>query len=202
MINNRAQPPGRLATQGFSLIELMVALVIVAILAVIAGPNFSDAIKRNRVESLAREVASALNLARSEAASRGRTVILCRSVTGSSCSGTTNATEGWLIFEDTDNSGDLDAGGSEPILRVHDELTNTRLRVYTGPSGAGNTSTVSFDRHGFSNAQVTFEVCEDTLNTTFARALVMENSGRIARSRVNGGSGLHRDVTGNDLTCP
>lgn len=189
-------------TAGFTLLELMVSLVMLAILAMVAAPSFTDTMKRNRVESTIREVSGALNQARTAAASRGLPVIFCRSTNAAAntrtCSGSTGATEGWIIFEDSDKDGTLDAG--EPILRVHNSLTTTRLDV-ANSSGTSQTQ-VTFNRSGFSNQRLTFEVCESSRDTQFARALVMENTGRLAHSRINTGTGIFKDVGGNDLTCP
>lgn len=64
--------------QGFTLIELMVTLIVLAIAIGIAIPNFSTWIKNNRIDSATRSLTSAFQLARSEAVSR-QTVITVNS---------------------------------------------------------------------------------------------------------------------------
>ena len=67
--------------QGFSALELMAVLILVAIFAALALPSFDGTLKRYRVDAAASSVASALQFARSEAIRTGTAV----SVAGGSC---------------------------------------------------------------------------------------------------------------------
>lgn len=63
-----------LASRGFSLIELMVVVAVLAILATIAAPNMADLIDRQRVVGAAEDIRGLLSLGRSEAIKQSTTV--------------------------------------------------------------------------------------------------------------------------------
>lgn len=66
---NRGAGP---ATRGFSLVEIVLVIAILALVAAIAVPRYSNSIMRYRAESAARRVAQDLALAQAHAANAGR----------------------------------------------------------------------------------------------------------------------------------
>ncbi|AHL74291.1 general secretion pathway protein GspH [Stutzerimonas stutzeri] len=81
--------------QGFTLIELLITLVLLAIAANIALPAFDGLIARSRQQTLMEQVESILNNARAEAVLRRRTIEICGSSNGQTCSA--NWVSGWLV---------------------------------------------------------------------------------------------------------
>lgn len=67
----------RAHNKGFTLIEMMVTVAIMAIVATIAAPSFVDMIRNNRVTTAANDVLSAMQLARSEAIRQRRPITVC-----------------------------------------------------------------------------------------------------------------------------
>jgi type IV fimbrial biogenesis protein FimT len=107
------------SNDGFSLVELMIVIAIVAILLVIALPSFRDTFNRNRITTESNDLVTAFTLARSEAITRTVPVSVCPSSTGTSCIGTGAAADwgrGWIVFVDQGVAGTVD--GSDSVIRL------------------------------------------------------------------------------------
>ena len=85
---------------GFSLIELMIVLVVIAATLSVGSPLFQDLLHSNRLRAETARFLGAINLARSEAIRRNYPVSICASemsVTGeATCSG--KYVDGWIVF--------------------------------------------------------------------------------------------------------
>ena len=90
---------------GFTAIEMMAVVVIVAILAALTAPSMRDMIVRNRISTISADLYNDLATARSTAIQRGVRIGICASVTPyTACSGTNWAT-GWIMYTDPDTHG-------------------------------------------------------------------------------------------------
>jgi type IV fimbrial biogenesis protein FimT len=87
--------------RGFTLIELMVGVGIVAILMAVAVPTFSASRLNNQLRASANGLVASANLARSEAIKRSSNVRMCVSSNGTSC-GSGNWRQGWIITSGTE----------------------------------------------------------------------------------------------------
>lgn len=74
---------------GFSLIELLVVVAVVAVTVTVAVPSFSESFARRRVEGVANELSADLQYARAQAVGNNARVSLVTSASGYSISGTT-----------------------------------------------------------------------------------------------------------------
>ncbi|MGB5339922.1 MAG: GspH/FimT family pseudopilin [Gammaproteobacteria bacterium] len=172
--------------RGFTLIELMVTLAVVAIVAALGVPSFQNHLKDNRRIAQVNEIVSAMNLARSEATKGNGTVAFCPSADEATCSGG-NYDTGWIVFINSDGDTPPAVDGGERILRTHagSPVAGTSLRATAG-AAAG----INFLASGRPATFGDVTYCDDR-GAGHARTVVLNLVGVIRASGVHGdGSGL------------
>ena len=119
-------------SMGFTLLELMVVLSIIAILTMMAVPSFKQMIQSTTISSAVNTFLADMRYARSESIRRGGGVVMCRSdapeATNPECGsksgpGDNGWVRGWIIFYDQDGTGDRTVTSTDPVLRVQAALT-------------------------------------------------------------------------------
>lgn len=182
----------QIAKNGFTLIELMVVVAIVAILAGIAAPSFRDMIRNNRLATATNDLIGELALARSEAARQGKRITLCTSANASassaSCSAGATWQQGRIVFVDESDSGTAGTrDNGEAVLRANStEATNITITA----SGFGTLNFIQFRPNGAISSGTTgnFLICDDRAGA-FGRNIRIEPTGRV-------------QLTSTTATCP
>ena len=188
---------------GYTLLEMLIALAIIALLATMMGPNMIGVVERNRKASALSDTFGMLGMARSEAVNQQTTVALCPTTDQASCSGS-DWEYGWLLFVD-DGAGaggtaaDGDINGTETLLRIGQASTGAvtiRTRNFTD-AGA-----ISFDLDGLAVERGTIVICDDN-GPSQASAVVLNFSGQPRLAGDDDSNGTLNDDNDDEIaSCP
>ncbi|MBT8145032.1 MAG: GspH/FimT family pseudopilin, partial [Gammaproteobacteria bacterium] len=107
-------------SRGFTLLELLFAIAVVAIVLSLGIPSFQSSVRNSKLTASVNDMVASMQVARSEAIKRRAPVVICTS------NGATNEADancdaaawenGWLVFADDNNNGSRDA--DEILLRL------------------------------------------------------------------------------------
>lgn len=184
---------------GFTLVELIMAMAIAAIVLSLAVPSFQTYVNKNRKTTSVNDLVTALSLARSTAITRRERVTVCKSSDGATCNtgtGSGDWSQGWMMFTNPNNGNTiLNSGGA--LLRVHGALPGNIS--FSGNNNVVNR--VSFSPQGLargSNGTITY--C-DTHGANGAVALVISIGGQVRRALDENDDNIV-DVLGVNVSCP
>lgn len=161
--------------RGFTLIEAISVIAIVAILFAIGVPSYRSVRASARVSTEVNGLLGDLQYARSEALKQGLTVTACVSVSGASCSNSTLWQRGWIVFSDENGNGTVDS--NETVLRVQRAFTEGDT------VNAGTLKAITFNRDGFAlnlpNTGALLIVRDSSTNKSVTRCLAIAVSGMM-----------------------
>ena len=172
------------APPGFTLVELMVTIAIVAILTAIALPSFSTSIRNSRLASTTNEFIAAVNLARSEAVKSNRTAQVCASADGATCG--TNWSQGWIVWADANGNGSPQADE----IRRHQQALNG-MTVAASSTGAftftarGECSSCSGGAFGSGSTDIELRATPCSAGQPHVRSLRILATGAVSFTKGN-----------------
>jgi type IV fimbrial biogenesis protein FimT len=164
---------------GYTLVELMIVLTIVAILLGLGVPSYRYITDSNRLSAEVNGLLGDLQFARSEAIKEGATVTVCPANAGlTACqAGAVRWDQGWIVTS---------AAVTPAVMRIQRPFPTTKDSFVS----THNETSVSFDRNGFAAAQPGFTNARaiikltTTPNTTQSmRCVLIELGGMLSTAR-------------------
>lgn len=157
---------------GFTLLELVITVAVLAITLSIAIPSFQGITNRNRLTAVANELSAALQLTRMEAIRRNARVTFCPSTDGAACGG-----DNWM-------RSIVLAPGGEVVREFRFTGRGLNIRPSTN---VDNGDRISFGSNGFARAGTVaanmaggLRVCTTTLPARENSRDVLVNVSRIS----------------------
>jgi len=169
----RLYPMNRRSQSGFSIIELMTVVIIAAILIMVAIPSFQDFVVNNQLTTQANTLITTLQLARSEAVKRNKTV------TVEATDGSTSWGNGFRSWVDMNSNSSMDAGEE---LRQENALPANTL--------TSTIKTFQYLPNGFATGfgtSVNFDLCHGSGKK--GRMITLDNTGHVS-------------ISDTDANCP
>ena len=136
---------------GFTLVELLIVMVIIAAVASLAGAGFSQLRLSSRLTGYSQEMVSTVHGARSEAIKRNASVRVCVSADGATCVTTGGWQQGWIMLDSDDNLIDRSVA-----LQTGFEFKAVDL------GGGSEVREIRFDRTGLAVPAALFTLCRKT----------------------------------------
>lgn len=159
---------------GFTLIEMMIAIAVTALLLSLAVPAVDLFVSNSRQTGAINDFVASIHMARSTAVTTNSRVTVCPSSTGLDCDAA-SWDQGWIVFADFDSNGSV--GGNEAVV-----------------ASSGPVDGLSFQSGEFANRMVyrsngrvasasangnagQFTVCDDR-GAEHAKVMIVDLSGR------------------------
>ncbi len=161
---------------GFTLVELMVVIAVLATLLALAAPSFTPLMERWRVRQASELLQSTLYFARSEAIKRGAAAV--QTLPAGTCTdGGWNC--GWLVCADDNRNGICDAG--EDVLQRYDAPQNVTITRTDSVDDA-----IGIDRWGaFGGARGFTAVPKGKTISDYASLGICVNAGGAVRTQAS-----------------
>jgi type IV fimbrial biogenesis protein FimT len=166
----------------------MIVIALAAILSALAAPGMSRMLRSNRVQVEASALTADLRFARAEAIRRGMPVGVCPSSDGKACLSSNTWQAGWIIFNDDNGNGAVDA--------TTDRVLRRRAAINDGDSVMASPSrtAVVFGGDGFTTglgtSSVTFALHTADASAEATRCTALTLSGRLAIQSAGQGTCL------------
>jgi len=186
--NYQRKPLSRL--NGTTLIELMVAVGILAILGALGVPSFLSVITKARITSETNQLNGLIRFARFKAIEQEQLTILCPTSDYSLCHSDWNAPK--IVFIDVNHNNERDP--QEPMLMSMPK-GNDSNQIYS------RSKALKFYESGITASPASVRICPVSKEAKYARLLTVSLQGKVRLSSDKNDDGIHENSSGAALSC-
>jgi type IV fimbrial biogenesis protein FimT len=157
---------------GVTLIELLFAITILAIIVAFAAPSYREASLAGRLNAIASSLQASVIVARSEAIKSNSPTQLCASADGATCAASGGWEQGWILMD------------------ADDAVIQQQAALATGykVTQSGGTATLTFQPIGVGSSAATFTVCRNSPLGAQERVVSVTATGVARVTRTEAGS--------------
>jgi type IV fimbrial biogenesis protein FimT len=160
---------------GYTMMELLITMVIVAILGSIAVPGFKYVTSSNRISTEVNGLLGDIQFARSQAVKEGLSVTICTSASPYTGCTNTDWELGWIVFLDSNSNKAVEVG--ESIIRTQPAFAGTDTFIAT----PNNFHALTFNRMGYAPtgmpSAINITLHDLTSNTNWTRCVAINPIG-------------------------
>lgn len=192
MIRTRLKkyPKAFVNQKGLTLLEMLVAVAVLAIILTTVAPSIQSVLIKNRITSDINNLSAVVQRARFTAVDEQASVVLCPTENYTAC--TSSWKKAKMVFVDKNGNGSRD--NSEALIVASDPL-NSANAIY------GVTGSLTFDEQGAIDTAATITLCPKDNDADYASALLLSLYGRISIAVDSDDDGEKEDLDGNALSC-
>jgi type IV fimbrial biogenesis protein FimT len=194
--------------RGFTLLELIVTVAVVAIAAAIAVPNLADFARNNAMSSATNDLLHALQVARAEATKRQVNTVWCASANprASTPTCTNTGIKGWIVYLDNNTNNNWAHESTEEVIETY-ELSPKIFLVADRDAIASYGATGFANPAGAKSPSTAMVLCDSRGNQTngtesSARGITVGTSGRAGLTRLVSDITVMLDSGKINSTCP
>jgi type IV fimbrial biogenesis protein FimT len=176
--------------RGVTLLEMMIALAVSAIVLTLVAPNVQEILTKNRITAEVNEMSGLLQFARFTSIDQRANTVLCPSANFETCNTDWNGPK--IVFIDENGNDDRDA--DEPLLLSSQNISRNNVMT-------SSADLYRFLDIGGTDTPGTITLCPRDGEEKFARALFISLQGRSRISVDSNDDGIHEDADDNNLDC-
>ncbi|MHC6646413.1 GspH/FimT family pseudopilin [Alteromonas sp. HB246098] len=192
MIRTRLKkyPKAFVKQKGLTLLEMLVAVAVLAIILTTVAPSIQSVLIKNRITSDINNLSAVVQRARFTAVDEQASVVLCPTENYTAC--TSSWKKAKMVFVDKNGNGSRD--NNEALIVASDPL-NSANAIY------GVTGSLIFDEQGAIDTAATITLCPKDNDADYASALLLSLYGRISIAVDSDDDGEKEDLDGDALSC-